>query len=213
MIELVFVIVVLGILASLAMGRMDRDIKQEAASTILSHIRLAQQLALSDNKHRMDNDVNWQTSYWQFSIRVCGGVNIAYRVASDSDMGGTINGIGKAESAINPVDGKYIFSANCSNLDTDETPSVLLSKKFGIYNSDVSTTGGCSTRQVLFDYLGRPHTNNTTYGTATNAVPTYFDNIMTQDCNFTFNLSDGEQFTITIEAETGHSFIVGQENS
>ena len=43
---------------------------------------------------------------------------------------------------------------------------------------------------------------------------------MTTDCNMTFQMStdqdnDGinDSFTITIEAETGHSFIVGAENS
>jgi len=212
MIELVFVIVVLGILASLAMGRMDRDLKQEAANTILSHIRLAQQMALIDNKHRSNHDVNWQTAYWQFSMKKCGD-NIAYRVGSDMNMAGSVNGIGKSEAAINPVDGKYIFSTNCSNLDNDETPSVLLSKKFGIFNSDVFTSGGCSSKQILFDYLGRPHFRNTTYGSATDSVPTYFNNLMTQDCIFTFNMSDGETFKIKIEAETGHSYIVGQNNS
>jgi len=213
MIELVFVIIVLGILASVAMDRTDRDLKQEAAETILSHIRLAQQLALSDNKHRSDNNPKWQTSYWQFAMKVCGD-DIAYRVGSDINLGGSVNGLSKDESAINPVDGKYIFSDDCQNLATDETPSVLLSKKFGILASGVTASGGCDRNQILFDYLGRPHFRNTTYNNSD------FSNIMTSDCNLTFTLStdqdnDGfdDNFTITIEAETGHSFIVGQENS
>ena len=218
MIELVFVIVVLGIIASIAMGRMERDLKQEASETILSHIRLAQQLALSDNKHRSDSDSGWQTSYWQFAIKKCGDNDIAYMVGSDISMGGTINGIGKSESAINPSDGKYIFSKDCSSLKPDETPSVLLTKRFGIINSGVVFTGGCNTRQILFDYLGRPHFRNTTYKSTSNG--SNFQNIMTQDCNLTFTMqtdqdNDGnpDSFTITIEAETGHAFIVGQENS
>jgi len=211
MIELVFVIVVLGIMASLAMGRMERDLKQEAAETILSHIRLAQQLALRDNKHRSDNDIRWQTSYWQFSMQRC-GTDIAYMVGSDTSFGGGVNGLGKGESAINPVDGKYIFSNDCQNLDSDETPSVLLSKKFGILDSGVTPSGGCDRKQILFDYLGRPHFRNTTYNNPD------FSNIMTSDCNLTFTLqtdqdNDGvdDSFTITIEAETGKAFIVGQE--
>jgi len=221
MIELVFVIVILGILASLAMDRIDRDLKQEAATTILSHIRLAQQLALRDNKHRSDNDVKWQTAYWQFSMEACGD-DIAYKVGSDISLGGSVNGLSKAESAINPVDGKYIFSDDCQNLATDETPSVLLSKKFGILKSGVTSSGGCDRNQILFDYLGRPHSENTTYSSSSNTInnPKYFNTIMQKDCNFTFTLqtdqdNDGfdDNFTITIEAETGHSFIVGQENS
>ena len=214
MIELVFVIVILGILASLAMGRMDRDLKQEASESVLSHIRLTQQLAMRDNKHRSDNDVNWQTSYWQFSMQRCGN-DIAYMVASDLNMaGGGITGIGKTEAAINPVDGKYIYSSDCENLAKDETPSVLLTQKYGIKNADVSFSGGCNRKQILFDYLGRPHYRNTTYATATDTSPTFFNNIMTRDCDFTFKVGkDNDSFTIRIEAETGHAFIVGQEAS
>ncbi len=210
MIELVFVIVVLGILASLAMGRMDRDLKQEAAETILSHIRLTQQLAMRDNKHRSDNDAKWQTAYWQFAMKACGD-DIAYRVGSDIGLDGDINGISKVESAISPINGKYIFSADCENIASDETDSVLLSKKFGIYNSGVTVSGGCDRKQITFDYLGRPHTQSG-YANAD------FSHIMTSDCNMTFVLStdsdnDGvdDNFTITIEAETGHAFIVGEE--
>ena len=71
MIELVFVLVILGILASLAMGRMDRDLRQEAAETILSHIRLTQQLALRDNKHSSDNNNSWQRAYWNINLSTC----------------------------------------------------------------------------------------------------------------------------------------------
>ena len=210
MIELVFVIVVLGILASLAMGRMDRDLRQEAAETILSHIRLTQQLALRDNKHRGDNDAKWQTAYWQFAMKACGD-DIAYRVASDISLGGTVNGITSAESAINPIDGKFIFSKNCTTLEKNETSSVLLSKKFGIYNTGVNFSHGCDRKQITFDYLGRPHTQSK-YSSAD------FSHIMTSDCNMSFTLStdsnnDGvdDTFSIIVKAETGHAFIVGQE--
>jgi prepilin-type N-terminal cleavage/methylation domain-containing protein len=207
LIELVFVIIVLGILASLAMGRMERDLKQEASETILSHIRLAQQLALTDNKHRADNNIGWQTSYWQFALKKCGD-DVAYRVGSDTNFGGGVNGIGDKEGAINPIDGKYIYSKNCTNLDKDETSSVLISKKFGIKNSGIIPTGGCTKKQILFDYLGRPHSKNTSYKTNSNFV-----NIMTKDCNMTFTMSDGDSFSIIIENETGYSYIEGQENS
>ena len=50
MIELVFVIVVIGILAALALPRIERDLRQEAADNILAAIRYTQHLALNDNK-------------------------------------------------------------------------------------------------------------------------------------------------------------------
>jgi len=214
MIELVFVIVVLGILASLAMGRMDRDLRQEAAETVLSHIRLAQQLAVRDNTHRVFDgtlsDVRWQRAYWQIQFRPCQNGDWSYRVGSDINLGGGANGIGRAEAAINPIDGKYLWSADCDDLENNESSTVHLSKKFGII--DVRQSTSCGNRQIVFDYLGRPHTD-------TNYNNPDFSNIMTQDCNFIFDLStdydnDGndDSFTITIKKETGHAFIVGQES-
>ena len=211
MIELVFVIVVLGILASLAMGRMDRDLKQEAATTILSHIRLAQQLALSDNKHRSDNNPQWQRAYWRFEYGKCSGMDAYYyRVGSDVNLGGSLN---KAESALDPVSGKYLYTFNtCTSLQADESPTVLLGKKFGI--KKIQKYGGCSSVQhIAFDYLGRPHSQIASYGSAD------FSKYLSTDCRLKFTLStdqdnDGidDSFIIRIEVETGHAFIVGQED-
>jgi len=220
MIELVFVIVVLGILASLAMGRMDRDLRQEAAETILSHIRLTQQLALRDNKHRSDNNPQWQRAYWRFEYGKCanttnedGTADYYYRVGSAVGMQTAFN---KNESAINPIDGRYLYTVNtCDSLQNDESPSILISKQFGV--NRIRKYGGCSNVQhIAFDYLGRPHHQIASYGTAN------FSKIMTKNCRLKFELStdvdnDGDvdaedSFTIIIEAETGHAFIVGEED-
>ena len=212
-IELVFVIIVLGILASLVMGRMDRDLKQEASETILSHIRLAQQLALTDNKHRSDSNPKWQTSYWRFEYEKCDNVDrYIYRVGSDTDLSGGIN---KIESAIDPVNGKYIWADGACNsfddLGTDESRDVYLYGRFGIEHvSHSSTVGSCTTQNIGFDFLGRPHVGIKSYKTDNISI---FQKIMTKDCILTFTMSNGEFFKIKIEAETGHASIVGQEGS
>ncbi|SFV57626.1 Putative periplasmic ATP /GTP-binding protein [hydrothermal vent metagenome] len=202
MIELVFVIVILGILSSLAMGRMDRDLKQEASETILSHIRLAQQLALRDNKHRSDNSPNWQRAYWQIDFD-CIASSCRYIVGSDKDLNTSID---KTESAIDPTDGKYLWNYGTTGIDMSN--KVLLKNKFGIHA--ITLSGGCeNNNSIAFDYLGRPQLD---ISKATNSFSSYMDN----DCNLTFTMSiDGkdDNFTITIESETGHSFIVGQEDS
>jgi type II secretory pathway pseudopilin PulG len=210
MIELVFVIVVLGILASLAMGRMERDLKQEASETILSHIRLAQQLAMNDNKHRSDNDARWQRAYWKVEFRQCLNGDWSYRVGSDIGLSGGTNPLAESEAAIDPINGKFLWTTDCQNLDNNQSSSVQLTKKFGIIG--LTPNGGCN-QNIAFDYLGRPHRS-------TNYDSSDFRNIMIEDCNFTFVMqtdqdNDGinDSFTITIESETGHAFIIGQENS
>ena len=67
MIELVFVIVVLGILAALALPRMDRDLRQEAKDNLLSDICYTQHLALTDNKTN-PADPNWQSKLWKITF-------------------------------------------------------------------------------------------------------------------------------------------------
>jgi len=199
MIELVFVIVVLGILASLAMDRMERDLTQEASEKILSDIRLTQQLALRDNKHIASNNLNWQRAYWKFEFDCTS--ECTYRVGSDTNLNGTIE---KTESAIDPIDGKYIF--NDGSVDNELSKKVLLEKEFGI--DTITASHGCSnTTSIAFDYLGRPHTNIATY------VAPDFSKIMNRDCNLTFGMMASDSFTITIQSETGYSFIVGQPDS
>ena len=208
-IELIFVIVVLGILASLAMERVDRDLKQEASETILSHIRLAQQLALRDNKHRQDNNGLWQRAYWRFEYGKCknttnldGTAAYYYRVGAATTLDKAFN---KNESAINPVDGKYLYTINsCDDLKKDESPTILISKKFGI--NKIEKYAGCNKVQhIAFDYLGRPHHQIGSYGSAN------FSKIMVNDCRLKFKMATGDSFTIIIEAETGHAYIVGEE--
>ncbi|SFV58823.1 Putative periplasmic ATP /GTP-binding protein [hydrothermal vent metagenome] len=203
MIELVFVIVILGIIASIAMGRMERDLKQEASETILSHIRLTQQLALRDNKHRSDNNLDWQKSYWQIDFNCTSSCR--YIVGSDKDLDSSID---KIESAIDPTDGKYLW--NDGSTDSDMSNKVLLEDKFGIHT--IAPSAGCNgSNSIAFDYLGRPYIS---INTASND----FGTVISSDCNLTFTMSTDEDndgnddnFTITIKAETGHSFIVGQE--
>lgn len=206
MIELVLVIVVLGILATLAMPRLDRDLKQGAADTILSGIRYTQHLALIDNRHD-DSNLSWQRSFWRIGFNQCTENNNYYvYIGSDDNYGGGIDNI---EAAIDPTnDKKMIWSGTCEDgiNDSNTSDSIFITHKFGI--KLVATTGGCSNAQYIgFDHLGRPHQGFT--GSTTPNYASY----MTDDCTFTFTMSDDDTFAITIEPETGYSYIVGQPSS
>ena len=115
MIELIFVIVVLGILAALAMPRLDRDLRQEAKDNILSAIRYTQHLALNDDK--TVPGTAWQANLWNIVFQSDGS---SYTVSS--------NGV----SAINPIDGKAMDGT---------TPNTLIGKKYSVDG----ITGTCTT--------------------------------------------------------------------
>ena len=129
MIELVLVIIVIGILAALAIPRMERDIRQEAKDNLLSAIRYTQHLALVDDKTD-PFDPAWQSKLWNISF-------------SNSDYNITSNGT----VAIDPANGKLMSSGGSPNVD--------LGKKYGI--NAIVFSGGCdSGKQIAFDHLGRP---------------------------------------------------------
>ena len=227
MIELVFVIVILGILSSLAMGRMDRDLEQEAASSILSHIRLTQQLALNDNKHLSTgsvNQVDWQKSYWRFQFTNCdfdGDVKAIYSVGSGNRN--TNQGkLKKEDTAIDPTNGKYMFATcNENMIGNDVSQQIFVGKHFGVEKMEMKkcTSPQYTGQNFGFDYLGRPHVGISGYKGANG----YFNKLATRDCelivtmgtdiNYDGEINDDDNFKIIIESETGHAYIEGQEDS
>lgn len=206
MFELVMVIVVLGIIAALALPRIERDIRQEAADSILSSIRFTQHMALMDDKTN-PSDALWQKTLWhiRFSTYTDSGTEWFYTVGSNMNKATNIN---KTETAIDPSNGKYMYNANGdSTIDTDESPNIFLGKRFSI--NSITFSGGCSGNQhIAFDHLGRPYSGIYSAG---NDFATY----MNTDCQITFSFKDSNypSFTINVAKETGYAFIVGQENS
>ena len=64
LIEIVFVIVIIGILAVVIIPRTERDPLREAAIQIVSDIRYTQHLAMIDDKYD-STDSNWYRNRWQ----------------------------------------------------------------------------------------------------------------------------------------------------
>ena len=210
MLELVMVIVVLGILASLAIPRLDRDLKQEAADTVLSHIRYTQHLALSDNKHKF-NEPEWQKAFWKISFESCSGGGIFIGIGTDVDYEGDTD---KIEAAIDPSNGKPMFWTNTASCvdggDGTVSETIFLTKKYGI--TDVTATGGCNLKHIGFDYYGRPQISfagSTKPDYSNSGGSTYMDT----KCTFTFTMSDSDTFSIDILPETGYAYISGQDGS
>ncbi|WP_200763849.1 pilus assembly FimT family protein [Nitrosophilus alvini] len=194
--ETIIVVLVVGILAAIALPRLSADRLQEAADQILSHIRYTQHLALIDD--RFDPlDQNWYNERWRINFRQCtSGNGWYYVVFRDLNHGGAAAAPGRDESAINPFDGRRLFNnGNCTE-NPEDSPEVIIGSKYSV--TGINFTGGCTNQYIAFDEIGRPFF--TTYGT------TPYSGIMSNDCNITFQTSDG-QFTITITAETGYAYL------
>jgi len=200
MLELVVVIVVLGILAAVAIPRMKRDVRQEAEANIITALRYTQNLALADNKTD-PRDSNWQQELWQMRFARYSSTpdKWFYTISSDNNHGGNVD---KNETAIDPLNGKYIYHlAGDATLDeTDESPSIFLTKKYGINSIVFTGDPVCAGNQhIAFDNLGRPHSS---LGGGSNNYNTY----LKTDCIITIKFIDTDinDMNITIKAETGH---------
>jgi prepilin-type N-terminal cleavage/methylation domain-containing protein len=215
MLELVFVIIVIGILAALTLPRVERDIKQEAGDNILSAIRYTQHLALTDNKQAFDI-ANWQQSLWMIRFEIYNGTEVIYKIGTDADRGGNID---KSESAIDPLTGKYLFTTDAVR-DNDESPSIFLTQRYGINNVAFNNCQGAqatAAKHIAFDNKGRPHRGiiNTTGvaggGGAQNDFRTYVKN---GQCEISFtSTSFDDTLKIIILEETGYAYIEGQPDS
>ncbi|SFV55244.1 Putative periplasmic ATP /GTP-binding protein [hydrothermal vent metagenome] len=183
MIEMIFVIIVMGILAAVAIPRFDRDLRQEAKDNYLSAIRYTQHMALMDDKTN-PFDADWQTKYWTISID---GSTGSYSISSKVDSSTT-------NYAVDPTNGKLM-----NGLDSG-SPSTLAGKRHGI--DTVVASGGCSGPNIMFDHLGRPFDGTVASGVG---VATDYTNYMSSDCKLTVNFknSDIDPLVIVIAKETG----------
>lgn len=218
MIELVFVIVIVGILSFVAASSFQRNTLQEAADQVVSHIRYTQHLAMMDDKFD-PNDGVWYKGRWQifFANTNGSGDSWSYMMFSDSpNYTGTPD---ISEHAKNPLDSSRYLSGGYSvgNIDVNSsfaTKEMNLGNKYSI--QDIDFIGGCTianTRERLFfDYLGRPF-----YGIAHMQTKSYKDEtnskILKSTCIIELCLETcatalaGNKITILVEPETGYTHI------
>ena len=222
MIELVFVIVVVGILAAIMIPKLNRNASREAANQILTHIRYTQHLAMQDDKYEnfvSDNPVRWFRMRWgitfnETSLKECSidkpGVKTwKYSVFFDKSVNGNINS--ESEVANDIYKSGKLLSGGWSGISTDACKKINkelnLGKRFGITLVDFKD--GCSGMQtIIFDEMGRPmRVASTTSGGAKRP----YDRLLKKDCSITITDKRGNQTTITIEKESGFASI--KENS
>ncbi|MBF1032042.1 MAG: type II secretion system protein [Candidatus Nanosynbacter sp.] len=224
MIELVFVIVIVGILAAIMIPKLNRNASREAANQILTHIRYTQHLAMQDDKYEnfvSDNPVRWfrmrwgvafnNTSLQKCSIDEPGVVTWKYSVFFDKSLNGNINSENEVANDIYKS-GKLLSGGWSSGIVTEAickkwNKELNLGKRFGITSVDFKD--GCSGMQtIIFDEMGRPmRVASTTSGGAKRP----YDRLLKKDCKITITDKRGNQTTIIIEKESGFTSI--KENS
>ncbi|MFZ5375787.1 MAG: pilus assembly FimT family protein, partial [Campylobacterota bacterium] len=103
LLELIFVIVVIGILAAFSIPNMSYSPIQQVGEQVASHIRYTQHLAMSDDKYD-PSDATWYREKWQIRFRRLMNEN-GYVVFSDLDQNRNTD---TAEIAVDPLSGERL---------------------------------------------------------------------------------------------------------
>ena len=229
LLELVFIIVVIGILAATVIPRVNTDRLTQAAIQVVSHIRYTQHLAINDDKYdaiytNSSGQLDWYKSRWQFIFGYSETDTddlYAYTIFSDSfsDKSGDpdFSSLSHTEIAIDPSNMNKVLSGGYNSILDWESEfankKLNLGKSYGV--TDMSLSEGCRTngKRISFDHLGRPiegatSSLNSPYGTATYRRLVKNDN----PCLLTLTSLDGS-VSIKIEAETGYACILDSSNN
>ena len=180
MIELVFVIVVIGILAAVIIPNTRTNPAQEGAIDLLSKIKYTQHLAMVDDKYDASNNT-WYKNRWQIKLDA---TNNQYSIVSNVTF---------AQDTLNS-------DKNISNID--------LSAKYGVtmtVNGTECSVNNGGVHGIGFDSLGRPIAGD--LNTLTSPyVGTNVDLVKTADCAIVLT-NGSETATINISPETGYATI------
>lgn len=199
MLELVFVIVIVGILSYFVSSSFQRNPLREAADQVVSHIRYTQHLAMMDDKFDPNNTI-WFAANWQMWIQILNG-SYYYEIFSDRNRLGNSDA---TEEAIDPLTGNRLGNSTAAVAVLPTNRDILLSAKYAITNVDFSAN--CRVGQggkVSFDALGRP------YGNVSYDPNDPYWRFLNNDCNITLVNPDGN-VTITVTKETGYTYISSQ---
>jgi prepilin-type N-terminal cleavage/methylation domain-containing protein len=211
MVELVFVIVVVGILSAILIPRMQTSRLYEAADQITSHIRYTQHLAMMDDKFDpTGGDPNWYKKRWQIFFHKTAANEWSYAIFTDKNVDGYPDTAD--EIATNPQDvSKHLVGRKIVTYatydDADTTKTLNLSNTYDITN--IVSVGGCpdtaagtNILTIAFDYIGRP-----IKGHIVEQTGLYWfgadSRLISTPCTITLTNGANENINITIQPETG----------
>jgi len=231
LIELVFVIVIIGILSTQISPNFQRDTLTEAANQLVSHIRYTQHLAMMDNKFDSKKPT-WFKERWQlkFSKTVQAKSNHSgsqkvwsYTIFTGTDRQHDRNPR-KWNIAKDPlIKNKYLSGGHSGYIHLDDksrNECMALTQAYGI--EEVAFSRSCShygSKKIIFDNIGRPYYYYKSDSSSLAANPYKDMKLVRNQCTISLclklNSSDKCDYTdkndyikIAIEPETGYTHIL-----
>lgn len=206
LLEMVFVIVIIGIIATTVLSRTNSNSLREAALQVLSDIRYTQHLAMVDDKFN-STDSQWYRDMWQIQFnKNVDTILWPYTIYCDTTRSSNANS--DNEIAVNPLDKSKFMTGGSSGYASEakdnhkRTKNMALGDKYNITKVAISGCGSTALR-ITFDHLGRPISGNP--NTSSSALGRV---IKGTDCKITLTHSSGDTIVIQIERETGYARIL-----
>ena len=224
LVELVFVVVVIGILAFALWPTKQPTQALEAARQIVAHIRYTQHLALNDDKFATHTDTDgtgnsiakdWYKRLWRITFsnltadkdcKIGGWRYAVYQnIAGDLSDKGQPNGT--IEAARNPAQAGKVLSACYSGLSTNTSDELNLSQTYKIENIDFSELAeGGKIQGIIFDELGRAYPRGD-FSQAYNNGKKFKLGGNNSYGRITLSAKDGSVAKILVFAETGYACV------
>ena len=173
LVELIFVVVVIGILAFALWPTKQPTQALEAARQIVAHIRYTQHLALNDDKFATHTygtgdsiAKDWYKRLWRITFSNlevvppgCRNGGWRYAVYQNISRGLSDRGQpnGTVEAASNPAQAGKVLSACYSGLSTNTSDELNLWQTYKIENIDFSEFAAGGIQGIIFDELGRAY--------------------------------------------------------
>lgn len=221
LVELVFVVVVIGILAFALWPTKQPTQALEAARQIVAHIRYTQHLALNDDKFATHIDtggtgnsiaIDWYKRLWRITFsnitadekcKIGGWRYAVYQNIAGDLLRDKGQPNGTIEAARNPAQAGKVLSGACySGLSTNTSDELNLSQTYKIENIDFSEFG---TQGIIFDELGRAYPRsewNTPYDNSSK-----FSQDNGSFGRIILSAKDGSVAKILVFAETGYACV------
>jgi len=221
MLELVFVIVIIGILAATIIPQTKTNPLQEAAVQLASHIKYTQHLAMIDDRYDSSNvdsngTVKWYKERWQlvFSNNANTDHQLGYTIFSDhkDDSSGEPNIDEIAKNPQNPnqlMSGGYTGTVKLKigHSDFMGMKKLNIGKSYGVISVTITGGVGCTGGRISFDHLGRPFKGSQSSMSSPYNSTSGTQRLLRNVCDIT--LSDGsDSAVIKLRPETGYVSII-----
>lgn len=227
LVELIFVVVVIGILAFALWPTKPPTQALEAARQIVAHIRYTQHLALNDDKFATHTDtdgtgnsiaIDWYKRLWRITFsyskidkkceKDCWRYAVYQNIAGDLSDKGQPNGT--IEAARNPAQADKVLSASYSGIPTANISDELnLWQTYKIEKMDFSDFAKES-QGIIFDELGRAYPSGEFKEAYTSKSKFKLGNNELGNNSYgriTLSAKDGSVAKILVFAETGYACV------